>query len=188
MKTVNSVVPQTRMRLYSSALASASRRNVDDDARERKFIKENVVVSRLAHAKQPSLAIQIIVEFNRADDTRVDDRARGAVTALVSLKVGSGEENYIVVLAHDDECDFRFKPQFFTGAFDGIRDHWESKEERKQDVLRMRLSSSPIIAANSPSNTPSGGHKSVGSRAAPRNRFTHRDRTECVWETCPSYP
>ena len=31
----------------------------------------------------------------------------------------------------------------------------------------MRLSSSPIIAANSPSDTPSGGHKSVGPRAAP---------------------
>ena len=80
-------------------------------------------MSRLAHAKQPSVTIQIIVGFNRADDTRVDDRARGAVTAPVSLKVGSGEENYIVVLAHDDECDFRFKTQFFTGAFDGIRDH-----------------------------------------------------------------
>ena len=105
-------------------MVSASRRNVDDDARGPKFIKEIVVVSRLAHAKQPSVRIQIIVEFNRADDARVDDRARGAVPAPVSLKVGSGEENYfVVVLAHDDECDFCFKIQFFTGAFDGIRDH-----------------------------------------------------------------
>ena len=78
-------------------------------------------MGRLARAKQPSMAIQIIVEFDRADDARVDDRARGTVPAPVG--VGNGEENYFVVLSYDYECNFCFKAQFFTGAFDGIGDH-----------------------------------------------------------------
>ena len=59
---------------------------------------------RLARAEQPGVATEVIIEFHRTDNRRVDNRASRAIPAAITI-VSGGEEHDLVVLANDDESD-----------------------------------------------------------------------------------
>lgn len=67
---------------------------------------------RLARAERHRVAIQIIVEFGWADNTRVDDHARGTVRVPVRVARRGWEKDDLVTLANNDERDCRVEPQF----------------------------------------------------------------------------
>jgi hypothetical protein len=75
------------------------------NARKAILVNENVIVSRLARAKQACVAVEVKVRFNRAHDIGVYDRAREAVPFLVTVIFSPWEEGHFVVLGNDNQRD-----------------------------------------------------------------------------------
>jgi hypothetical protein len=82
-----------------------------NNVRKLVLIKEDIIMRRLARAEQPGVATEVIIEFHRTDNRRVDNRASRAIPAAITI-VSGGEEHDLVVLANDDECNFWIEAHF----------------------------------------------------------------------------
>jgi hypothetical protein len=74
-----------------------------------------------AGAEYPRVAKEIVIKLDRADDRSVDDRAGGAVPAIVGDAIVSGEKYYLVVFANDDECNFWIEAEFCARVCGDLR-------------------------------------------------------------------
>jgi hypothetical protein len=88
-----------------------------NNIREPVFVKEDVVVGRLACAENPRMTIEVIIKLYRTDDIRVDDRPRRTVPTAVGIALGCGEEHYFVVFANDNKRNFWFEANSGTCVY-----------------------------------------------------------------------
>jgi hypothetical protein len=157
-------------------------------AREVVLIEQDIIVRRLACAEYPLMAAQIKVPLDRARHDRIDDDVPGGQFGLRGGWPPSATE------ASGKKTDLCFLPTMMSvivglkfscaqaSAWAGVR--WTCVQGNGNAcVLRMLGSSSPRVASNSPSETPSTHDRFSPSK---KRRTTHRDRTRCVWGVCPS--
>ena len=83
------------------------------DQREPVLVKEDIVVCRLARSKQSRVAVEIVTKHYWTDGCCFNYHSRTVVTTAVCA--GLGEEHDLVVLANDDERNFRGETQFSAG-------------------------------------------------------------------------
>ena len=88
-----------------------------NNAREVVFIEENIVVSRLACAKQTCVAVEVVIAFNWAHNIRVYDCARATVPIIVTVAIGTREEDNFVGFSDDNKSDCGVEIESCTCAY-----------------------------------------------------------------------
>jgi hypothetical protein len=167
-----------------------------NNAREVILVNENIEVSWLARAEQACVAVKVIIILYWAHDISVDDRARAAVSFLVTVKRRLREEDHFVLLGNNNKsdrgieikasaCVCRLAVVGRRGTSLGV----QTRGKGERDGLRMNLSSLSRTSLNSPSETPSWETFVLfGHDIEQKPGITDRDRIRCAWETCPSIP
>jgi hypothetical protein len=71
---------------------------------------------RLTRAKQPRVAVKVIVEFDRADDSCVHYCTGRAISATVGITPRRGEKHDLVLFSNDNEGYLWFEAQLVAGT------------------------------------------------------------------------
>jgi hypothetical protein len=96
--------------------------------------------------KQPSMTLQVEVEFDRIDNVAIDNCPRWAITASIAFIFRLWEEPNVVPLADNDKGNCGFEPHFLACAYGEVWNHTRYIEGK--GIRLIRGSSSSRTVAN----------------------------------------